>query len=121
VPILIVEDNRHMRRMLTEILRPAFTTTPIFEAADARSAIALVHEIRPDLVLMDVALPDGNGISLTSEITSLFPATRVVIVSGHCTRACQDAAHAAGAAGYVFKDEVYASLLPTLARVVVMQ
>jgi DNA-binding NarL/FixJ family response regulator len=121
VHILIIEDNRHMRRMLTEIVRPTFEPNPIVEAADARSARALCHETRPGLVLMDIALPDGNGIALTAEIKSLLPATTVVIVSNHRTRACQDAARAAGAAAFVFKDDVYEKLLPALALVLARQ
>ena len=115
--ILIVDDNRHMRRLLTEMMRPAFATSTLLEAADASSATRLCRETRPELVLMDVALPDGNGIALTAGIKSLLPASKVVIVSNHRSRACQDAAATAGAAAYVFKDEILDKLLPALALV----
>jgi DNA-binding NarL/FixJ family response regulator len=117
VIILIVEDNRHMRHLLIEIVRPAFAPSTVLEAADASSATRLCRDTRPDLVLMDVALPDGNGIALTAEIKSLLPTSKVVIVSNHRSRACQDAAATAGAAAYVFKDEVLDKLLPALALV----
>jgi DNA-binding NarL/FixJ family response regulator len=112
--ILIVEDNRHMRQLLTEIVRPAFWPSTILEAPDGSRAIALCRETRPELVLMDVALPDCNGVALTAEIKSLLPTSKVVIVSNDRTRACQDAAATAGAAAYVFKDEVFDKLLPAL-------
>ncbi len=115
--ILIVEDNLHMRQLLIEIVRPAFASSTVLEAADASSASRLCRENRPELVLMDVALPDGNGIALTAEIKSLFPTTKVVIVSGYQWRECQDAAAIAGAAAYVFKDEILDKLLPALALV----
>lgn len=115
--ILIVEDNRRMRRLLIEIVRPAFPSSTILGAADARSATRLCRETRPDLVLMDVALPDGNGIALTADIKSLLPTSKVVIVSNHRSRACQDAAAVAGAAGYVFKDDILDRLLPALGLV----
>jgi two-component system NtrC family response regulator len=117
VIILIVEDNPHMRHLLMEIVRPAFAASTVLEAADARTATRLCREARPELVLMDVALPDGNGIALTAEIKSLFPTTKVVIVSGYQWRECQDAAASAGAAAYVFKDEIHDKLLPALALV----
>jgi DNA-binding NarL/FixJ family response regulator len=89
----------------------------VLEAADASSAIRLCRETRPDLVLMDVALPDGNGIDLTAEIKTLLPTSKVVIVSGYRWSECQDAAATAGAAAYVFKDEILDKLVPTLALV----
>ena len=106
-----------MRHLLTEIVRPAFAASTVLEAADASSATRLCRETRPELVLMDVALPDGNGIALTAEIKSLLPTSKVVIVSGYRWGAWQDAAATAGAAAYVFKDDVFDKLLPTLARV----
>ena len=115
--ILIVEDNRHLRQLLTEILRPAFVQSTILEAPNVSSATALCRETPPELVLMDVALPDGNGIALTAEIKSLLPTSKVVIVSNNQSRACQDAATTAGAAAYVFKDDVFDKLLPALALV----
>ena len=106
-----------MRQLLTEIVRAAFMPSTILEAPDRSSATALCRQTRPELVLMDVALPDGNGIALTAEIKSLLPTSKVVIVSNNQSRASQDAAATAGAAAYVFKDDVFDKLLPTLARV----
>lgn len=106
-----------MRQLLIEIVRPAFAPSTVLGAADACSATRLCRETRPELVLMDVALPDGNGIALTAEIKTLLPTSKVVIVSNHRSRACQEAAATAGAAAYVFKDEVFDKLLPTLALV----
>ena len=106
-----------MRHLLMEIVRPAFASSTVLGAADASSATRLCRETGPELVLMDVALPDGNGIALTAEIKSLLPASKVVIVSNHRSRAYQDAAATAGSAGYVFKDDVFDKLLPTLALV----
>ena len=107
-----------MRHLLTEIVRPAFLLSTILEAPDVNSATALCRETRPELVLMDVALPDGNGIDLTAQIMSLLPTSKVVIVSNNRSRACQHAAATAGAAAYVFKDDVFDTLLPTLTLVV---
>ena len=106
-----------MRTLLMEIVRPAFVPSTVLEAADRSSATRLCRETRPDLVLMDVALPDGNGITLTAEVKALLPRSKIVIVSNNRSRACQDAAAIAGAAAYVFKDDILDKLLPTLALV----
>ena len=106
-----------MRRMLKEMVGTAFAPIPVLEAGDGRSARMLCHDARPELILMDVALPDASGIDLTTEIMALLPTSKVVVVSNHQTRACQDAARNAGAAAYVFKDEVYEKLIPALTQV----
>ena len=116
VNILIVEDNRHMRRMLVEMVGSVFLSACILEAADAKSALDLCHACRPELVLMDVGLPDANGIALTATIKALIGEVRVVVVSSHRSRIYQDEARAAGATAYVLKDEVHDKLLPALTR-----
>ena len=107
-----------MRHLLMEIVRPAFAASTVLGAADASSATRLCRETSPELVLMDVTLPDGSGIALTAEIKSLLPASKVVIVSNHRSRAFQDASATAGAAAYVFKDDIFDKLLPALALVI---
>jgi two-component system response regulator NreC len=117
VKVLIVEDNRHMRRMLGEMLRAAFTSIQILEAVDAVSARVAVRDARPELILMDIGLPEANGIDLTAEFKRLLPESKVVMVSNHQTQMSQDAALGAGAAAYVFKDDVFEKLLPVLTLV----
>ena len=103
--------------MLSEMMRSAFVSSIVVEAEDASSALRLCRDIHFELVLLDVALPDGNGVALTAEIKLLNPVPKVVIVSNNRARTCQDAAADAGAEAYVFKDEVYEKLLPVLALV----
>jgi two-component system NtrC family response regulator len=114
VNILVVEDNPHMRRVLARMVRMAFAVATVLEAQDAAGALALCRESCPELVLMDVKLPDGNGIELTGRIRVMLPATPVVIVSTHRDRAYREAARAAGAADYVCKDDIGEKLLPAL-------
>jgi DNA-binding NarL/FixJ family response regulator len=114
VTILVVEDNRHMRRVLVEMTRSAFTTESVVEAESASSARRQVRDVRPELVLMDVHLPDGSGIALTAEILFLLPRSKVVIVSNEQGGACRAAARNAGASAYIAKDDAYAALVPTM-------
>jgi DNA-binding NarL/FixJ family response regulator len=117
VKILIIEDNRHMRRVLKEMVCSALAPEEVLDAGDVANARHLLRECQPDLVLMDVALPDGNGIALTAEVMAMYPATMVVVVSTHQTRASREAARLAGAAGFVAKDEASEKLVPTLLAV----
>ena len=84
--------------------------------AGAVRALQLCHSNRPRLVLMDVALPDANGIELTAKIRRMLPETEVVIVSQHAVAAYVERARAAGAFAYITKDKIYRELLPTVSR-----
>ena len=112
--MLIVEDQDYMRLMLREFLQAAFPDKNILEAGDGRSALALCSERRPGIVLMDIGLPDANGIELTAQIKTMLPDTAVIIVSNQTGSAYTERAKAAGAFAYVNKEAVHDELLPTI-------
>jgi DNA-binding NarL/FixJ family response regulator len=112
--ILVVDDNRHMRRLLLELLQPAFPGSSVLEAADAREALAHCRQARPHLVVMDVGLPDADGMKLASAVRLVYPATAVVVLSSHEGSAYRDAALHAGAAAYVPKIDVATALIPAI-------
>ena len=114
--MLIVEDQDLMRRMLREYLQSAYPDAAIMEAADGARALELCGSHSPQLVLMDVRLPDANGIDLTAQVKEMLPETAVIIVSQHAGRAYVERARAAGAFAYITKDKVYRELLPTVSR-----
>jgi len=66
--MLIVEDQDLMRRTLREYLQSAYANAVILEAADGARALELCRDQRPQLVLMDIGLPDANGIDVTAQI-----------------------------------------------------
>jgi DNA-binding NarL/FixJ family response regulator len=112
--ILVVDDNRHMRRLLLEILGMAFRGSSILEAADGREAMAQCLQAMPNIVVMDIGLPDADGIELTATIRLLCPQTEVVVLSSHEGSAYRDAARCAGAATYVAKIDVSTELIPAI-------
>ncbi len=112
--MLIVEDQDYMRRMLREFLQTAFPDKNILEAGDGRSALALCTERQPGIVLMDIGLPDTNGIELTAQIKTMLPDTAVIIVSNQTGSAYTERAKAAGAFAYISKEAVHDELLPTV-------
>jgi DNA-binding NarL/FixJ family response regulator len=112
--MLIVEDQDFMRRVLREFLQSAFPDKNIMEAEDGHSALVLCRERHPGVVLMDVGLPDANGIELTAQVKQMLPDTAVIIVSTHTGSAYTERARAAGAFAYVAKDAVHQELLPAI-------
>jgi DNA-binding NarL/FixJ family response regulator len=112
---LVVDDNRHMRRLLVEMLHGTWENSSILQAADAEEAFAQCRQGAPQVVVMDVRLPDQDGISATSIIRQLYPEMAVVICSGHDGSAYRVAAHSAGAVAYVAKSEVSSALVPAIA------
>ena len=114
--MLIVEDQDVMRRMVVEYVQSAYPDAAIMEAGDGARALELCGSDRPQLVLMDVGLPDANGIDLTARIKAMLPETALIIVSQHTGCAYVERAQAAGAFAYVTKDKVYRELLPAVAR-----
>ena len=114
--MLIVEDQEYMLRTLVEYVQSAYPDIAIMEAADGARALELCRSRSPQLVLMDVGLPDANGIDLTAQVKEMLPETAVIIVSQHAGQAYVERAHAAGAFAYITKDKVYRELLPTVGR-----
>ena len=114
--MLIVEDQDLMRRTLREYLQSAYADAVILEAADGARCLELCRSARPQLVLMDIGLPDANGIDVTAQIREMLPETSVIVVSQHSARVYVERAYAAGAFAYINKDTVYRELLPTVRR-----
>ena len=112
--MLIVEDQEQMRRVLREFLQSAYADAVILEAADGARGLEFCRSQRPQLVLVDISLPDANGIDLTAQIREMLPETAVIVVSQHAAPAYVDRAHAAGAFAYVKKDRAYRELLPAI-------
>jgi DNA-binding NarL/FixJ family response regulator len=116
ISMLVVEDQALMRQTLREYLQSAYPDALVLEAADGESALKAICASRVDLVLMDVHLPDANGIIVAAQIKKMRPATMVIVVSQHAGTAYFDRARAAGAFAYITKDKVYRELLPTVSR-----
>lgn len=105
-----------MRAALADLLRLAYPQAAIVEGASGAHALELAYRHLPQLVLLDVALPDANGIELIPPIRAVAPRCRVVVVSQYAAPAYAERALAAGASDYVPKDAVCTELLPALER-----
>ena len=112
--MLIVEDQSYLRRVLREFLQEAFPDRTIREAEDGSSALAQCRTHEFGVILMDIGLPDANGIELTAKIKRIQPDAAVIVVSSRCGSVYIERARAAGAFAYVAKDAVYQELLPAV-------
>jgi len=102
--LLLVDDHEVVRQGLAALLarRPAFQV--VAEASTVAEALAAARRFRPDLVIMDVRLPDGTGIEACRDIRAEMPETRVVMLTSYPDEEAVLAAILAGASGYLLKQ-----------------
>jgi DNA-binding NarL/FixJ family response regulator len=111
VRVLIADDQRLFAEALEAILTTDGRIAVVGRAANGEEAVALARDDRPDVVLMDIAMPVLDGIAATAAIASVSPETRVVVLTGSDAPEDITRARAAGAAGYVTKDQVAGDLV----------
>lgn len=109
--VVIVDDHPLFREGLKSIIRSDTRYEIVGEAGTAHEAIRVIGEKRPDLVLLDVALPDKTGIELIGEIKNVLSKTMIMIISMHSKVDYIVKAFKAGATGYVVKDSAAERLL----------
>jgi len=119
--ILIVDDNRATREVLSALLDKENDLDVIAEASDGLTALRLVRELAPDLVLMDIVMPGIDGIETSRRITTAFPETRVLAVSVHSEGQLVAEMFEAGARGYVLKERACEELLRAIRAVLAGQ
>jgi len=115
--VLLADDHKLMRRGLRLILEQHPEFTVVGEADDGRQAVALAETLNPDIVVMDVAMPNLNGIEAAQQITGRHPKTAVVMLSMHSDESYVLRALKAGARGYLLKDSAEADLTQALQAV----
>jgi len=104
IKILLVDDHSLVREGLRHILDADPRFTVVGEASSGREAVALCREKKPDVVLMDVTMPDMNGMEATLRIHKEQEEIRVIALSMHCDQSIVQRMLMAGADGYLVKD-----------------
>jgi len=117
IRILLADDHNVMRRGLRLLLesQPGFTV--VAEAADGRQAVEQAEASQPDIAVLDIGMPNLNGIEAAQRIAAARPATAIVILSMHSDEAYVLRALKAGAKGYLLKDSAEGDLIDAIRAV----
>lgn len=102
--VFLVDDHEVVRRGVADLLDRERDLQVVGESDGAAHTLARMRATRPDVVLLDLRLPDGNGVDLCRDITELFPKTRSIVLTAYDDDEAVYAAILAGAVGYVLKD-----------------
>ena len=108
--ILLVDDHRIVREGLRTLLGQQPDLEVVGEAADGRDAVAQARILRPDVIVMDIAMPELNGVEATRLILAESPQVRIVALSMYADRRFVAEILRAGALGYVLKDGAFEEL-----------
>ena len=108
--VLIADDHQIVRQGLRTLLEKEHDLKVVAEAEDGRSTVRLARETQPEVIIMDVAMPDLNGIEATRQIVSELPKAKVIALSMYADRRFVVNMLKAGASGYLLKDCAFEEL-----------
>jgi DNA-binding NarL/FixJ family response regulator len=115
ITVLIADDHPFVRRSLTDLFAATDDIAVVAECAGGSEVLAAALATRPEVVLMDLVMPDRTGLEATRDLLDAGVPSRVVLLTGSCSAASVREARALGAAGYLLKDDDPAAL-PGLVR-----
>jgi DNA-binding NarL/FixJ family response regulator len=117
IRILLADDHKLMRSGLRLLIEQQPDLTVVGEAADGREAVALAKSLRPDVAVMDISMPNLNGIEAAHQITQSHAELAVIVLSMHPDESYVLRALKAGARGYLLKDSAESDLITAVRAV----
>jgi two-component system, NarL family, response regulator NreC len=117
IRVLLADDHTVVRDGLRALLERQPDMTVVAEAADGRDSVRMAEEQNPDVVVMDIAMPNMNGIEATRRIVASCPDTAVVILSMHQDESYVLRSLKAGAKGYLLKDSLRSDVIEAIRSV----
>ena len=121
VKILLADDHQIMRDGLRSLIEKQPGMEVVAEAENGRAAVKLTRKLRPDVIVMDINMPDLNGIDATRQIVAEFPGTKIIAFSMHTDHQFVAGALKAGVSGYLEKDSAFEELDRAIRTVVANQ
>ena len=117
IRILLAEDHAIVREGLRSLLEKQPEIEIVCEAEDGRGAVERARELLPDVVIMDITMPNLNGVEATRQITKEFPQIKIIALSVHSNRGFVADMLEAGASGYVLKECLFDELIQAIQAV----
>ena len=117
IRILVVEDHEIVRDGVRMMVNSQPDMQVVAEAADGRTAVQLVAELAPDVVVMDISMRDMNGLQATEKIKQRYPAVKILTLTRHTDLGFLQQMLGAGASGYVLKQSASKELLHAIRTV----
>ncbi len=112
--VLVVDDHSTLAELLTGAMDREADLASVGHATTGAAGVAMFAALRPDVVLMDLHLPDIDGFAASAQIVAMDPRARVIVLTAHVTRAAVAKATACGVCGFISKDGHFADLLRTI-------
>ena len=104
IRVVLADDHTLVRAGIRALLTSLEDITVVAEASDGREALRMIQQYRPHVALLDISMPEVNGIEVAAQATRTTPSTRIVILSVHASEEYVHRALQAGAVGYILKD-----------------
>lgn len=105
ITVLLAEDHTMVREGLRIMLKQEADIEVVGEAQNGRRAVKMALELRPDVVVMDIAMPGLNGLEATRQLLKELPLTKIIILTAHCDDAYVQSATDSGAVGFLLKQD----------------
>ena len=114
IRILLADDHDLVRRGLRPLIESEWGWEICGEAKNGREAVAMAEELKPDIVVLDVGMPELNGVDAARQIKRALPGTEILILTGQESEGLVHQILAAGARGYLLKTDAGAQIIPAI-------
>ena len=118
IKVLLADDHKILREGLISLLKKQNDIELIGEAENGREAVRKTLELKPDVVIMDIGMPELNGIEATKQINAAMPDVKVIALSIHSDKRFVTGMLKAGALGYLLKDSAFKELVKAVNAVI---